>query len=163
MSAKRQPLLPPSPRHPPTSSPAVDNATPACLLHTKHTQNLLPAHSDSAAMKPASSRPGGGRVLGSAASGRRSLSPAVTIAGSGRLSPSASSVSLNSDFGSLRDGDGLRVGSPAATSTGDLLVCPICSEEMVTLLQLNRWVFFSTGYDMGPPLRDITWALPHSI
>lgn len=98
--------------------------------------------SNPAVMKPASARPGGGRVLGSAASGRRSLSPAITIAGSGRLSPSASSVSLNSEFGSLRDGDGMRVGSPA--SAGDLLVCPICSEEMVTLLQLNRWVFFST-------------------
>lgn len=102
-------------------------------------------------MKPASARPGGGRVLGSAAAatGRRSLSPAVTIAGSGRLSPSASSVSLNSEFGSLRDGDGVRVGSPAAMSTGDLLVCPICSEEMVTLLQLNRWVLFSTGLILG--------------
>lgn len=41
---------------------------------------------------------------------------------------------------------GSRVGSPAAASTGDLLVCPICSEEMVTLLQLNRWVFFATVY-----------------
>lgn len=142
MSAKRGAFAP-SPR---TSPTAVNNAT-THLPITYYTNTEFP-------MKPASSRPGGGRVLGSAASGRRSLSPAVVIAGSGRLSPSASSVSLNSDFGSLRDGDGLRVGSPAATSTGDLLVCPICSEEMVTLLQLNRWVFFSTGYDM---------ALPHRI
>lgn len=75
----------------------------------------------------------GGRILGSAA-GRRSLSPAITSATSaGRISPSASSVSLNSDFGSLRDG-----GAPSV-SGGDTLTCPICSEEMVTLLQLNRY------------------------
>ncbi|RPB10603.1 hypothetical protein P167DRAFT_607133 [Morchella conica CCBAS932] len=73
----------------------------------------------------------GGRILGSAA-GRRSLSPAITSAG--RISPSASSVSLNSDFGSLRDG-----GAPSV-SGGDTLTCPICSEEMVTLLQLNRHI-----------------------
>ncbi|KAI5839351.1 hypothetical protein DFP73DRAFT_502140 [Morchella snyderi] len=73
----------------------------------------------------------GGRILGSAA-GRRSLSPAITSAG--RISPSASSVSLNSDFGSLRDG-----GAPSV-SGGDTLICPICSEEMVTLLQLNRHI-----------------------
>lgn len=41
------------------------------------------------------------------------------------------------------------MGSPAAASTGDLLVCPICSEEMVTLLQLNRWVPPTTRYMGG--------------
>ncbi|CUS09117.1 unnamed protein product [Tuber aestivum] len=79
-------------------------------------------------MNTAGARPVGGRVLGSATSARRSLSPAISsVAGSGRLSPSASSISLNSEF-SLRDGE----------NEGGSMVCPICSEEMVTLLQLNR-------------------------
>lgn len=82
-------------------------------------------------MNAAAARPSGGRVLGSATSGRRNLSPAVSsvAAGNGRLSPSASSVSLSSEF-SLRDGD---VGSGGGGTSGahGPMVCPICSEEMV--------------------------------
>ncbi|MCJ1282206.1 carboxypeptidase Y-deficient [Xylographa opegraphella] len=93
---------------------------------------------------------GGGRVLGSG----RSLSPAVTLQpnrNSSLLSPSTSSVSLNSSASTSHtstepqdlssrisldqhDGAGAALGA-ASTSR---LVCPICNEEMMTLLQLNR-------------------------
>lgn len=90
---------------------------------------------------------GGGRVLGSG----RSLSPAYPPRNSSLLSPSASTVSVSSSSStqpstdpqdissriSLDQSDGANGGSPA-TAAGARLACPICNEEMVTLLQLNR-------------------------
>lgn len=93
---------------------------------------------------------GGGRVLGSG----RSLSPAVPPPqrpNANLLSPSESSISLNSQTSvsplpsdtqdltsriSLENGEG--PGSTAAAAASARLMCPICNEEMVTLLQLNR-------------------------
>lgn len=104
---------------------------------------------------------GGGRVLGSG----RSLGPAIPDASSMTslakpptslpdrvLSPSDSSVSLaesasgtstppSSDFQDITSRISLDHGPPTfplAPSAGDRLACPICNEEMVTLLQLNR-------------------------
>uniref|UniRef100_A0A093VUX0 Vacuolar segregation protein pep7 n=1 Tax=Talaromyces marneffei PM1 TaxID=1077442 RepID=A0A093VUX0_TALMA len=95
---------------------------------------------------------GGGRVLGSG----KNLSPATASSTpspqpKGRLSPSPSSVSLDSQASaspyspdiqdltsriSLDNGETSISAAPAAT--GAQLACPICNEEMVTLLQLNR-------------------------
>ncbi|OAP55657.1 Vacuolar segregation protein PEP7 [Fonsecaea erecta] len=105
---------------------------------------------------------GGGRVLGSS----RTLGPpappapppkATTPLPSHVLSPSASSLSLNTsgsgnstppsfDPQDIASRVSLDHGAPdlsaataaAAAAATDRLVCPICSEEMVTLLQLNR-------------------------
>ncbi|TKA78268.1 hypothetical protein B0A49_02144 [Cryomyces minteri] len=90
---------------------------------------------------------GGGRILGSG----RSLSPAVPPQQHKRnaslLSPSGSSVSLSSqtsDTPISTDNDDLSsrvaLGSDnaAAAAASSRMVCPICNEEMVTLLQLNR-------------------------
>ncbi|KAI9816303.1 MAG: carboxypeptidase Y-deficient [Pycnora praestabilis] len=91
---------------------------------------------------------GGGRVLGSG----RSLSPAQLVPpkrNSSLLSPSASSVSLESEVSNpqisseiqdLHSKVSLEHGEPsaAAAAASSRLVCPICNEEMVTLLQLNR-------------------------
>ncbi|KAI9807415.1 MAG: carboxypeptidase Y-deficient [Piccolia ochrophora] len=95
----------------------------------------------------ASRKLGGGRVLGSG----RSLSPQVAAQQRNNpslLSPSDSSVSLNSQVStsqvssetqdlssrvSLDNGD-----RSAAAAASSKLVCPICNEEMMTLLQLNR-------------------------
>lgn len=88
---------------------------------------------------------GGGRVLGSG----RSVSPVYPLRNSSLLSPSASTVSVSSSAStqpstdpqdissriSLDQSDG---GNPAAAAANSRLACPICSEEMVTLLQLNR-------------------------
>ncbi|KAJ6116501.1 hypothetical protein N7512_006226 [Penicillium capsulatum] len=91
---------------------------------------------------------GGGRVLGtpSALSSAPSPQPKPRV-----LSPTTSSVSLNSQTSasqfssetqdltsriSLENGDTSISAAPAAP--GAQLSCPICSEEMVTLLQLNR-------------------------
>ena len=88
---------------------------------------------------------GGGRILGSG----RSLSPALPPRSLSLLSPSASTVSVSSSSStqpstdaqdissriSLDQSDGSTTTAAAASSR---LVCPICSEEMVTLLQLNR-------------------------
>ncbi|KAI9756543.1 MAG: hypothetical protein M4579_003802 [Chaenotheca gracillima] len=90
---------------------------------------------------------GGGRVLGSAG---RTLSPPVGThqRNLSALSQSESSVSLNSQVSnsqvssetqdlssrvSLENGD-----NAAVAGASSRLVCPICNEEMVTLLQLNR-------------------------
>lgn len=64
------------------------------------------------------------------------------------LSPSASSVSIDSQVStsksSVEDNDISAVvalqsrDNAAAATAGSRLVCPICTEEMVTLLQLNR-------------------------
>ncbi|RMZ89427.1 hypothetical protein DV736_g3336, partial [Chaetothyriales sp. CBS 134916] len=101
---------------------------------------------------------GGGRVLGS---GRNISATVIAPAAAPKtasplpinvLSPSASTISLNSTEGSstpptLESQDiasrvSLDHGPPnlsrPAAGADDRLVCPICSEEMVTLLQLNR-------------------------
>ncbi|KAL4966005.1 putative vacuolar segregation protein (Pep7) [Aspergillus stella-maris] len=95
---------------------------------------------------------GGGRVLGSA----NTRTAATTLTSPSQrpnvLSPSASSLSLNSQDSASRISSetqdltsriSLDNGSaptiPAApAAAGAQLSCPICSEEMVTLLQLNR-------------------------
>ncbi|CRG86146.1 vacuolar segregation protein (Pep7), putative [Talaromyces islandicus] len=99
---------------------------------------------------------GGGRVLGSG----KNLSPATSTPSpqpKGRLSPSTSSLSLNSqasasasasasqfspeaqDLASRISLDNAETSiSAAPTVSGTQLACPICNEEMVTLLQLNR-------------------------
>ncbi|KAL2855288.1 FYVE zinc finger-domain-containing protein [Aspergillus pseudoustus] len=95
---------------------------------------------------------GGGRVLGSA----NTRNPSATLSSSqpkpNILSPSASTLSLSSQASasqissetqdltsriSLENGTSASI--PAApAAAGAQLSCPICSEEMVTLLQLNR-------------------------
>ncbi|TKX21209.1 putative vacuolar segregation protein PEP7 [Elsinoe australis] len=92
---------------------------------------------------------GGGRVLGSG----RSLAPPVPSKPQHQrtnslLSPSESSVSLSSQTSSTpvstQDEDimsKVALGDQSATaaaSASSKLMCPICSEEMMTLLQLNR-------------------------
>ncbi|EXJ82564.1 hypothetical protein A1O3_06377 [Capronia epimyces CBS 606.96] len=98
---------------------------------------------------------GGGRVLGSG----RTLGPPIPPPKSSSpvpahvLSPSASSLSLNtsasenstppsSDTQDIAARISIDHATPdlamAAAAAGDRLVCPICNEEMVTLLQLNR-------------------------
>lgn len=95
---------------------------------------------------------GGGRVLGSG----RNLSPAVSPQppalhrrNPSLLSPSESSLSLSSQTSNspastaeTREDIGSKVllgpGENAAANASSRLVCPICNEEMVTLLQLNR-------------------------
>ncbi|KAK7180970.1 FYVE zinc finger [Paraphaeosphaeria sporulosa] len=95
---------------------------------------------------------GGGRVLGSG----RNLSPAVSPRppahhrrNASLLSPSESSISLSSQTSNspastaeARDDITSKVLLPgaenAAASASSRLVCPICNEEMLTLLQLNR-------------------------
>ncbi|PGG95733.1 hypothetical protein AJ79_09906 [Helicocarpus griseus UAMH5409] len=95
---------------------------------------------------------GGGRVLGSG----RSLGPAAPAPSPQKpsrvLSPSASSISLNSQAStsqisadtqdivsriSLENGDS-SISRAAAAAGSSRLACPICNEEMLTLLQLNR-------------------------
>ncbi|KAF1976535.1 hypothetical protein BU23DRAFT_455639 [Bimuria novae-zelandiae CBS 107.79] len=95
---------------------------------------------------------GGGRVLGSG----RNLSPAMSPRppthhrrNASLLSPSESSISLSSQTSNspastaeTRDDIGSKVLLPgtehAAASASSRLACPICNEEMLTLLQLNR-------------------------
>jgi rabenosyn-5 len=93
---------------------------------------------------------GGGRVLGSG----RSLSPAVPAPpqhqrSSSLLSPAASTISFDSSSTSNTTPDTLDLKSQisfrhneenviAAATASSRLFCPICNEEMVTLLQLNR-------------------------
>ena len=94
---------------------------------------------------------GGGRVLGSG----KSLSPAVPPAQKPHahnlyLSPSASTLSLGSgvstppssesqDLTSRISVDHVDTSLASAAAAADAkMVCPICNEQMVTLLQLNR-------------------------
>ncbi|KAL8754598.1 MAG: hypothetical protein Q9199_004235 [Rusavskia elegans] len=91
---------------------------------------------------------GGGRVLESG----RNLSPAAAALpprSTSLQSPSESSVSVNSSVSTSTDPQDInarisfdqsdeRNGKAAAASARSTLVCPICNEEMVTLLQLNR-------------------------
>ncbi|KAK4544576.1 hypothetical protein LTR36_004148 [Oleoguttula mirabilis] len=95
---------------------------------------------------------GGGRVLGSG----KSLAPPLPaskqpLRSPGLLSPSESSVSLSSHASSTpisTEGDDLasRVAldehgaAQAAAAASSRMVCPICNEEMMTLLQLNRHI-----------------------
>ena len=81
----------------------------------------------------------GRRVLGPG----KALSPAVKArtAPVGNISPSASTVSLNSTFSELtaygeREAGGvIGIGSSLqAGPTGGPMVCPICSEQMVSVL-----------------------------
>lgn len=98
---------------------------------------------------------GGGRVLGSG----RSLSPAVALQpkrNSSLLSPSASSVSLNSSAStshtssepqdlvsriSIDQSDG--AGAIAAATAASRLACPICNEEMVRPYNVQRKTFLT--------------------
>ncbi|KAF2870460.1 hypothetical protein BDV95DRAFT_495449 [Massariosphaeria phaeospora] len=97
---------------------------------------------------------GGGRVLGNG----KNLSAQLALPGPGHahhgrnpslLSPSESSLSLSSQTSNSpassaepRDDIGSKVSlgpaDNAAASASSRLVCPICNEDMVTLLQLNR-------------------------
>ncbi|KAL9111819.1 MAG: hypothetical protein Q9227_003878 [Pyrenula ochraceoflavens] len=91
---------------------------------------------------------GGGRVLGSS----KSLSPAVPSPQftSNHRSPSASTLSLNSQTSTPPSSESQDIASRISLDHGDStnsqasaaatarLVCPICNDEMVTLLQLNR-------------------------
>ena len=98
---------------------------------------------------------GGGRVLGSGATLNPALPPkplAQTQAqAQAHLSPSASTLSVDSsgvstppssesqDLASRVSLDHADTSlAAAATAAGAKMVCPICNEEMVTLLQLNR-------------------------
>ena len=107
---------------------------------------------------------GGGRILGSG----RSLSPALATAPaaahqrtSALLSPTASTVSLDSSSTShtspeahdlksrillAQNEGGENAVASAAAAASSRLFCPICNEEMVTLLQLNRWVGLALGF-----------------
>ncbi|KAK5112232.1 hypothetical protein LTR62_004393 [Meristemomyces frigidus] len=96
---------------------------------------------------------GGGRVLGS---GKGLAPPASTSKqhptnNAGLLSPSESSVSLNSQTSgtpvSLDNEDitsrvalDEHASAQAAAAASSRMVCPICTEEMMTLLQLNRHI-----------------------
>ncbi|KAF7869893.1 hypothetical protein EAF04_004677 [Stromatinia cepivora] len=95
---------------------------------------------------------GGGRILGSG----KSLAPPTPPAqqrNSSFITPSESTLSLSSshstsplatsplpnDSQDLTSRVSLENGrSSSVTATGSKLLCPICSEEMMTLLQLNR-------------------------
>ncbi|KAB8209538.1 hypothetical protein BDV34DRAFT_188548 [Aspergillus parasiticus] len=94
---------------------------------------------------------GGGRILGSASALSPSASTPSPQPKPRLLSPTASSVSLSSqasasqfssetqDLTSRISLDNVGTSIPAApAAAGAQLACPICSEEMVTLLQLNR-------------------------
>ncbi|KAL8651100.1 MAG: hypothetical protein Q9226_004858 [Calogaya cf. arnoldii] len=91
---------------------------------------------------------GGGRVLGS---GKNLLPTAAALPprSTSLQSPSVSSVSVNSSVSTSTDPQDISArisldqsdenhGKAAAVSARSTLVCPICNEEMVTLLQLNR-------------------------
>ncbi|KAM3536493.1 hypothetical protein MY4038_000328 [Beauveria bassiana] len=93
---------------------------------------------------------GGGRILGS---GKGLAPPSVAPRASSPLAPSESTVSIGSSSlsppisGSLPEighdiGSSISVGAQpkAGLSSDGGLVCPICNEEMVTLLQLNRHI-----------------------
>ncbi|KAI9741500.1 MAG: carboxypeptidase Y-deficient [Claussenomyces sp. TS43310] len=101
----------------------------------------------------ASRKLGGGRILGSG----KSLAPPVASAqkrSSSLLSPSESTTSLTSEnsaspLASSPTPDTLQdissrvslnhgTGSSSVTAASSRLFCPICNEEMMTLLQLNR-------------------------
>ncbi|KAK1823485.1 carboxypeptidase Y-deficient [Friedmanniomyces endolithicus] len=97
---------------------------------------------------------GGGRVLGTG----KSLAPPAPptkqpVNNIGLLSPSESSVSLNSQVSSAPLSPSLQhedltaqvaldghASAQAAAAASSRMVCPICNEEMVTLLQLNRHI-----------------------
>lgn len=96
--------------------------------------------------KMAARKLGGGRILGSG----KNLSPASAALPprtTSIQSPSASSISVNSSVSTSTDPQDLHSrisfdqadeNGPTSTSTASVLFCPICNDEMVTLLQLNR-------------------------
>lgn len=138
----------------------VRSAAPPAYRPTALPLDRLAHHADGARCDSLlstimTSRPGrslgGGRTLGSA----KALSPAADPRphhhhrNSSLLSPSESSVSLASQSSlspaSTADPESLTArvtlqhsDNVAAASASSRLVCPICNEEMVTLLQLNR-------------------------
>ncbi|KAL8660705.1 MAG: hypothetical protein Q9202_006285 [Teloschistes flavicans] len=90
---------------------------------------------------------GGGRILGSG----KNLSPAAATLPprtTSLQSPYASSISVNSSVSTSTDPQDINSrisfdqtddsNGASATSAASVLFCPICNEEMVTLLQLNR-------------------------
>ncbi|KAL8703298.1 MAG: hypothetical protein Q9201_003512 [Fulgogasparrea decipioides] len=90
---------------------------------------------------------GAGRILGSG----KNLSPAAAALpprNTNLQSPSASSISVNSSVSTSTDPQDIssRISfdhsddnnGPSAAPATSALFCPICNEEMVTLLQLNR-------------------------
>ncbi|KAL8846911.1 MAG: hypothetical protein Q9221_008020 [Calogaya cf. arnoldii] len=96
----------------------------------------------------AARKAGGGRVLGS---GKNLLPTAAALPprSTSLQSPSVSSFSVNSSVSTSTDPQDISArisldqgdennGKAAAASARSTLVCPICNEEMVTLLQLNR-------------------------
>ncbi|KAI1371422.1 VAC1 protein [Hypoxylon crocopeplum] len=103
---------------------------------------------------------GGGRILGSgkglapptplAIQRERAASPSAPSALSDSTlsigSPATSSVSLNGTSSPLPDfsqdlASNISLGGPSnGGQSGSQLVCPICDEEMLTLLQLNRHI-----------------------
>ncbi|OAA46105.1 vacuolar segregation protein pep7 [Metarhizium rileyi] len=97
---------------------------------------------------------GGGRILGSGKglapptppSGRRSTSPlppSESTVSMGSVSMSVSPSASSGLHGLGQDiGASISVGAQGKNNTADAtgLVCPICNEEMVTLLQLNRHI-----------------------
>ncbi|GJN79190.1 carboxypeptidase Y-deficient [Purpureocillium lilacinum] len=95
---------------------------------------------------------GGGRILGSG-KGLAPPTPPTIPRSSSPLAPSESTVSIGSPSlspdasGSLPDfsqdiGSSISVGAQSKGNAADAstLFCPICNEEMVTLLQLNRHI-----------------------
>ena len=103
--------------------------------------NRSPQRGSSAS--PAPPRPGG-RVLGTPIP-QRIMSPAAVSARSSQqnlASPSESSVSLASQqsfsFDTGQDGAFRAKLSREAPVEAERMTCPICNEDMVTLLQLNR-------------------------
>ncbi|UNI20512.1 carboxypeptidase Y-deficient [Purpureocillium takamizusanense] len=95
---------------------------------------------------------GGGRILGSG-KGLAPPAPPTLPRSASPLAPSESTISIGSPSsspdasGSLPDfsqdiGSSISVGAQSKGNAADAsaLVCPICNEEMVTLLQLNRHI-----------------------
>ncbi|CZT09456.1 probable vacuolar segregation protein pep7 [Rhynchosporium graminicola] len=94
---------------------------------------------------------GGGRILGSGKSLAPPAPPAHQRTSSLISSPAASTVSSGDSTASplatspfpesnqdLKSIVSLQNGGPSTTSGSSRLLCPICNEEMMTLLQLNR-------------------------
>ncbi|CCU74621.1 vacuolar segregation protein [Blumeria hordei DH14] len=112
---------------------------------------------------------GGGKMLGN----RKSLAPAlVPDTHQKTLSPISSSTILSSqpdsiltDQNGLQDPDCLQDLSLAVSMANEScsvsrvtqLYCPICNEEMMTLLQLNRYIRMFRGVTRGPTRRSKNW------
>lgn len=77
---------------------------------------------------------GGGRIIGNG----QPLSSPVKSRHQRILSPTPSSISVESRASSLQFGLENGGASSATSAASPRLICPICNEEMVTLLQLNQ-------------------------